>query len=556
MADVYLALSGGAENTGFGFNKLTVVKRLRAGLAEEADFVAMFVDEARIAARLNHSNVVQTFEVGRAEGEYFLSMEYLEGQPLHRLQMRAASHRLASPGAPDPLPKELQYVALLDALSGLHYAHEVCDFDGTPLNIVHRDVTPQNVFVTYEGHVKVLDFGIAKAAGRIAETKQGAVKGKVRYMAPEQALGQPVDRRADIFSVGVMLWEIATGQFLWKGVADLAILRALLAGEITASPRELDPTVPAAIDAMCRKALSVRPEDRHQTADELRVELERFLVESGHLVEGRRRLGVAVTELFKDKRDEIRVAIEQQLSALKSAPYGDLTPVMLAAGETFGSASGGAYLSATFGSRGVKRPVWARVGLAAGAAACVVGALLLGLRVAGSLPQGAASKAEATIARPSTLEQVQLKISATPPSTQLTLDSERVTLPYDAAVPRGLQRHVLRFEAPGFEPQTHEIRYDSDVTLAVALTKSSPASAAPTPAAPAKPAAATHRWQPPARPAAPPPADPPAAPAAPPAAAPATPPKGKTELDGNDPWNHKSRTPKPELDQVDPWRAK
>ncbi len=559
MADVFLAISGGAAGSSFGFNKLTVVKRLRSGLAEEADVVAMFVDEARIAARLNHPNVVQTFEVGRAEGEYFLSMEYLEGQSLHRVQIRAASLRNA--GAPSPLSKGLQYVALLDTLSGLHHAHELCDFDGTSLDVVHRDVTPQNVFVTYDGQVKVLDFGIAKSVGRVAETKQGAVKGKVRYMAPEQALGQAVDRRADIFSVGVMLWEVATGQYLWKGVPEMAILRSLLAGEIASSPRAIDPSVPEAIDAMCRKALSVRPEDRYQTADEFRVELDRFLAESGQLVDGRRRLGLAVAELFKDKRDEIRLAVEQQLSALKSVPYGDLVPVMLALSEPSTGGSDAAYVKASYNSRAGGRRSWVRVVLASGVGVCALGALLVGLRVGSGRNPLAASTAkieaaadEGARATPAA-DQVQVKVTATPASAVLTIDGERVPLPYEVAVPRAAQRHVVRVEAPGFEPQSHDVRYEANVALAVTLAKSAAPAA---PAAPGRPA--SHRWQPPARSApapAPPPAAETAAPATPsPTAGAATAPKVKPDLDNVDPWGSgsKPRAAKPDLDQVDPWR--
>ena len=159
----------------------------------------------------------------------------------------------------DPFPRECQYLVLLDTLAGLHHAHELADYDGTPLQIVHRDVTPHNVFVTYEGQVKVVDFGIAKAVGRASETRQGVVKGKVRYMAPEQAIGQPVDRRADVFSVGVMLWEAATGRRLWKDMDDLNIVQALVGGNVKSSPREVDPAVPEEIDRICRKALASQP---------------------------------------------------------------------------------------------------------------------------------------------------------------------------------------------------------------------------------------------------------------------------------------------------------
>src|SRR5450432_1495059 len=187
MADVFLAMVAGPA--GSGFSKLTVVKRLRQNLVEDPEFVAMLVDEARIAARLNHPNVVQTNEVGEVDNQFFIAMEYLDGQPLHRIQQRAmrarkkakeggsGEHTLAS-AAEDPFPKQLEYWVILNVLEGLHHAHELADYDGTPLQIVHRDVTPHNVFVTYEGQVKVVDFGIAKSVGRAAETQHGTVKGK------------------------------------------------------------------------------------------------------------------------------------------------------------------------------------------------------------------------------------------------------------------------------------------------------------------------------------------------------------------------------------------
>src|SRR5262245_42446668 len=234
MADVFLAMLAGPA--GSGFSKLSVVKRLRPNLAEDPDFVAMLMDEARISARLNHANVVQTHEVG-VEGEsYYLAMEYLDGQPLHRIQRRSAlSGKRIAP--------ELEIIILSAVLAGLHHAHELTDYDGTPLNIVHRDVTPSNVFVTYGGHVKVVDFGIAKAAGRACETRQGVVKGKIRYMAPEQAMGLAIDRRADVFAVGILIWEALIGKRFWSAQDDIGIARKLIAGEYDASPRAADATV-------------------------------------------------------------------------------------------------------------------------------------------------------------------------------------------------------------------------------------------------------------------------------------------------------------------------
>jgi serine/threonine-protein kinase len=197
MARVHLALARGPS----GVNKLVVLKTLRSHLANDPACLEMFIHEGRLAARLNHPNVVQTYEVNEDGGRQVMVMEYLEGQPL--------SHVYARGRKSGQLPLEMYVRVLCDALAGLHYAHELADFDGKPLNLVHRDVSPQNIFVTFDGQVKILDFGIAKAAVNAPnQTETGVLKGKVRYMAPEQIAGEALDRRADIFAVGAILWEV------------------------------------------------------------------------------------------------------------------------------------------------------------------------------------------------------------------------------------------------------------------------------------------------------------------------------------------------------------
>lgn len=333
MANVYLAVRQGPE--GSGFAKLMVLKRLRPDLAKQQECVDILVDEARIAALLNHVNVVQTHEIGEVDGEFFIAMEYLEGQPLHRLQAQAAKTRKA--GAVMPLTREQQYLIVMDALAGLHHAHELVDFEGTSLNLVHRDMTPHNMFVTYDGHVKILDFGVAKAVGRTLETRRGSVTGKVRYMAPEQAIGAVITRRADIFSMGIILWEIATGKRMWEGMDDLEIVQALASGSLPPSPRVLDPTVPRAIDAICNKALAIREHERYETAEDFRAAIERFLAETGNLAVTRSKLATSMAMLFMDKKLELRRLIETQLAELditsntrqrlvRSQPDSRLTP--------------------------------------------------------------------------------------------------------------------------------------------------------------------------------------------------------------------------------------
>ena len=266
MGNVYLAVLSGPA----GFNKLQVVKRLRTDLAEDRESVTMFLDEARLAARLNHPNVVQTNEVGNDGSHYFIAMEYLEGQSLDQLVRRSQNN--------GGMPLGIQLRILCDALTGLHYAHELTDFDGSPLGLVHRDVTPHNIFVTYDGNSKLLDFGIAKAATSAHETRAGTFKGKCAYMSAEQIVGDPIDRRADLFSLGAVLWQACTGQRLWKGETDIKIFHKVVSGEIP-SPRTVNPNVPEQLEEICMKALARNRDDRFASAMEMQSALEDFIEE-------------------------------------------------------------------------------------------------------------------------------------------------------------------------------------------------------------------------------------------------------------------------------------
>ena len=298
MADVYLALARGPSM----FAKLAVLKRLKQSLADEPDALAMFLSEAQLAARLNHPNVVQTFEVGGDGDEHYLVMEYLDGQSLDRLVRRAP------PGEPRTLPCLLR--ALCDALGGLHYAHELCDYDGTPLNVVHRDVSPRNVFVTYEGATKVLDFGIAKALRASHVSRAGTLKGTVRYMAPEQVLGLDVDRRADLFALGVTLWELVSGRRMWPGLDDIAILQRLLQGQIPLLG-EAKPDAPPELARVCARALAVAPADRYPSALYMRTELEAAMAALG-LESTHADLSGLIANVFRDERQALRELIEEQ----------------------------------------------------------------------------------------------------------------------------------------------------------------------------------------------------------------------------------------------------
>ena len=265
MGIVYLAVSEGPA----GFSKLKVVKQLRRDLADDIQFLNMFLDEARLAALLNHANVVQTTEIGfDGRSLRFLEMEYLDGQAFEAINRRASKT--------GRVPLAYSVWILTQVLAGLQYAHEARDRNGEPLRLVHRDVSPHNVFVTYDGQVKMLDFGIAKAADSSSQTRTGDVRGKATYMAPEQVLKRPLDRRADVFAVGVMLWQTLTGKRLWEGLEDGEIFLKLKS-EGLPPPRGTGEAVPEALEAICMLALREEPEDlvRHGRGDAERARAEK-----------------------------------------------------------------------------------------------------------------------------------------------------------------------------------------------------------------------------------------------------------------------------------------
>jgi serine/threonine protein kinase len=268
MAEVWLAQQEGME----GFAKLVVVKRILPHLVANREFVQMFLDEARVAARLNHPNIAQVFDLGHQGENYYLAMEYCHGSDLRRTQRQADA-------LGQPFPLDLACRTLIGACEGLHYAHGARDpATGMALEIVHRDISPQNIMVTFDGGVKVVDFGIAKAADQVTETRSGVLKGKYAYMSPEQAEGKPLDPRSDVFALGVVLWELATGQRLFKRATEAATLTAVLKCQV-ARPSEVNPAVPPTFDRVCLKALEREVQDRTPSCRQLQVELEDFLVD-------------------------------------------------------------------------------------------------------------------------------------------------------------------------------------------------------------------------------------------------------------------------------------
>jgi serine/threonine protein kinase len=268
MGQIYLARSTRAE----GFSKLLVVKLLLAEHSRDPGFVAMFLDEARIAARLNHPNIGQIFDLGDVEGAYYLAMEYVPGVDLRTLEKDCQDRRR-------PLPLPLAARVFADAAAGLHYAHELTDDAGHALGVVHRDVSPSNLLVSFDGGVKLIDFGIAKAKGRSTATAAGQLKGKFAYMSPEQAEGDDLDRRSDLYSLGLVFHEVITGKRVLQRDSDTQTLKAAREGAVEPCSK-LNPLVPASLDAVIGKALARKPEDRYATASEFGLAIEEWLLQS------------------------------------------------------------------------------------------------------------------------------------------------------------------------------------------------------------------------------------------------------------------------------------
>jgi serine/threonine-protein kinase len=450
-ANVSLAIAKGPD----GFRKLFVVKRLRSAYAHDPDFRAMFMTEARLSARLNHPNVVQVYEVFEQQSTPTILMEYIEGQTLDAV--------LALPEPRLPLPLHLRVLA--DVLSGLHYSHELLDLKHAPLDVVHRDVSPHNVMVSYEGVVKVLDFGIAKLSGTSVETEAGVIKGKLRYMPPEQLGGEDVDRRADVFAVGVMLWEALSGSKLWQGLSDAKIMDRVLAGEIP-PPRNPNADIAPELVAICVRALAPDREQRFQTALELELVLEDYLARRSHYVSARE-LGRFMVERFAKVRDGIEQRIENEMGRGESSrpPPGSLSP----RGAT--PTRSGFTTSRSMPGEPPRSRLWM------GAVACVVLGMVILLWGLRERPGSGVVSSPSPLAVVAPVSSVSISIEARPENAEISLDGVRVPNPYVAERTRDTTRRRLRVSAPGYAPEEAELTFDSDVRVFRALSPA-PASSA------------------------------------------------------------------------------
>ncbi len=265
MAEVFLGEATSVQ----GFKKRVAIMRVLAHLASHKNFIGMFLDEARLGARLSHANIVSVFDIGKSDNSFFIVMEFVDGSNLKKIM-----ETLRLKGKPFPL-KDVIFIAM-EACRGLSYAHELVDDDGGPLDLVHRDVSPPNILISKRGEVKVTDFGLAKARTQLERTDPGVVKGKFSYLSPEVANGQDVDERADIFALGVCIWEMLAGRRLFLGDTDYDTVQAVSAAEVPSLIGD-HPEVDAEFEALVMRALAKRPEDRFQTARELGDALASYL---------------------------------------------------------------------------------------------------------------------------------------------------------------------------------------------------------------------------------------------------------------------------------------
>ena len=311
MAEVFVAKAFGVE----GFERLLAIKKILPTMGEDPEFISMFVDEARIAVQLSHANIVQILELGKHDENLYIAMEYIAGR-----DVRQVLERFRKKGR--PMPVQVACVIIAKVCEALDYAHRKLDSRQQPLGIVHRDVSPQNVLVSYDGDVKLIDFGIAKAESRLQKTQAGILKGKFSYMSPEQVRGQSIDHRSDVFAVGVVLWELLTGEKLFTGESDFAVLEKVRQGTVPL-PRQLNPNIPESLQTVVMKALKAEVPERYQWASELHDDLMRFCL-SGDNVYGSRQLAEWLREEFPAEAEREQERLRTWMSATVDSV--ELTP--------------------------------------------------------------------------------------------------------------------------------------------------------------------------------------------------------------------------------------
>ncbi|HET6346597.1 MAG TPA: serine/threonine-protein kinase, partial [Myxococcota bacterium] len=293
MAEVFKAKAFGVE----GFERILAIKRILPNMADDEEFINMFIDEARIAVQLSHANVVPIYELGKFENQYYIAMEYVPGRDLRQVldRFRKRDETL-------PIPAAAFITAKI--CEGLDYAHRKADASGRPMNLIHRDVSPQNILMSYEGAVKITDFGIVKAEDSASKTQAGVLKGKFGYMSPEQVRGLEIDRRSDIFAVGILLYEMVTGKRLFIGESDFSTLEKVRNAEVV-PPSQHNPAVTEALEAVMLKALARERDERYGSAAELHDDLQQFLIEDNTVFTSKRLAALMKEEYSEEINNDL-----------------------------------------------------------------------------------------------------------------------------------------------------------------------------------------------------------------------------------------------------------
>jgi eukaryotic-like serine/threonine-protein kinase len=465
MATLFLARISGPE----GFEKLVALKRVHDQLGDEEQFVQMFLDEARISARIHHPNVASVFDMGEVDGSYYIAMEYVHGQNLNDV-LRAAVR------LPETLSTYHAMRIVADTAAGLHAAHEIQGPDGKPLGVVHRDVSPQNILVSYDGNIKVVDFGIAYAAERVTSTATGTMKGKAAYMSPEQVMGETVDRRADIFALGIVLWESVLKRRLFREDTAATSMMRIRDGDIR-RPRTIHRELPSSIDEIIMKALAHKPEDRYQTMAEFEDALNRELVRRDQYV-AHGQISSLMETLFHDRRS---IKDEQIQLALKAKPTKPIIAVGMGRRENDSSTA------LSFSSSIQARPL-RRVSLIAGlivVALVGVGLVFLATRGGGdspgdsarggAAPRSASAVQDAVAASPMRVNkslpaQVQVRIDVSPANCRpvILFRDKRYTGSKNTITTHRTQTPVTaRVTAAGYHPKQLrvDLRRDSQILV-------------------------------------------------------------------------------------------
>jgi serine/threonine protein kinase len=445
MAEVWKAKILGPA----GFQRTVVVKRILPHLAEDPHFVQMFVSEARLSARLSHANIVHVYELGDVDGEYFICMEYVRGRDLVSVMRAHLMRSVPPPG--------LGAFVVREVCRALAYAHALTDDDGRPLGLIHRDVSPSNVMLAFDGSVKLLDFGIAKALNEASEnkTQTGTLKGKFGYMSPEQVEGKEIDQKTDLFAAGIVMHEVLTGRRLFKGQTDIQTIAMVREANVQ-PPSAFNPQVPPELDRIVMRALARKMEDRYQRCDELAYDLDSVV----HSMKwGTERVAGMLKELFPDEPSGTGQVV---------IPSEELPASVITTGKP----------SRRKKAQPTRWAVWAGAALAVAGAAALVPALR-------PTKQPLAVPPQVVVTRPAPLpDTVKILVNSTPAGAELIFNGEsRGKTPLTTSFPRGANAAQLTLQAKGYQEHSFSVKLDRDNQVEVTLT-AVPAPLPPQPPAP------------------------------------------------------------------------